>query len=205
MAWKPPYAITADLAGWLRIDDDPSLAMPIEAASRAVDRECGRQFGSATQTREYEATWHRDRWHIVIDDLQTATTVETIHEDGTVIQTITDYVLTPRNAAPDGRPYTGLEMRSFSGGSWWPYGWHCEYPMKRLVRVTGEFGWAAIPDAIKQATLIQAGRFLERRTSTLPLQSQQVDDIRYQWGSGRELDPDIAASVGPYVRRWGAV
>lgn len=205
MAWAPSYATTAELAAWLNIADDPSLAMPLETASRAVDRETGRQFGSATQTREYEARWHRDRWYLDVDDLIEPTTVETIREGGTVIQEITDYVLTPRNAVPNGKPYRGIEMRSFSGSSWWPYGWHCEYPAKRLVRVTGEFGWESVPDAIVQATLIQAGRFLQRRTSPLPLQVQQIDDIRYQWGSSRELDPDIAASVGPYVRRWGAV
>ncbi|SHU12679.1 Uncharacterised protein [Mycobacteroides abscessus subsp. abscessus] len=208
MAWQPAYAETSDLAGWLGVSDDPGLALPIEAASRAIDKATGRQFGlTDSQTREYTPRWDRGRTVVDTDDMAAVPTlVETLASDGTVVDTVTNFVVTPRNAERNGKPYTAIEYGGMGGDWWYGYGYgNCyPHPSVRTVRVTAEFGWGAIPNAIVQATLIQAGRFLQRRTSPMPLQMQQIDDIRYQWGAG-ELDADIAASLGPYVRHWGAV
>ena len=50
MAWQPDYVTTDELKTHLRIDladttDDDAIGIAITAASRAIDRSCGRQFG----------------------------------------------------------------------------------------------------------------------------------------------------------------
>ncbi len=209
MTWAPPYAATTDLAAWLGVPDDPEFAGPIEAASRAVDQTTGRQFGlTASQSREYTPRWHGGRAYVDTDDMAgVPTLVETVSSDGTVIDTIANFVVTPRNAVQDGHPYTGIEYGGFGGNSW--YGGYCyPHPSPRLVRVTAEFGWPAIPDPIKLATLMQAARYNERREYVGgPLTKQKVDDLEYGWAAGgsRELDPDVAAIVAPFRKVWAAV
>ena len=209
--WAPSYAATTDLAGWLGVVIDPEFAGPIEAASRAIDQATGRQFGlTASQTREYEPDWHHGRAYVKTHDMAAVPTlVETVSADGTVIDTITNFVVTPRNAVQDGQPYTGIEYGGFGGNSWYGgFGYCYPHPSTRLVRVTAEFGWAEIPDPIKLATLIQAARWNERREYVGgPLTKQKVDDLEYGWAAGgsRELDPDVAAIVAPFRRVWAAV
>jgi hypothetical protein len=207
VTWAPPYGTTSDLAGWLGITDDPGLALPIEAASRAIDQACGRQFGlTDSQSRTYQPKWHRDRWHVDIDDVMGAITVETVTHDGTVIDTITDYLLTPRNAVPNGKPYTGLEFHgNVSFGGWSGYAWGYTPHHHHAVKVTGQFGWLEIPEAIKLATQIQAGRLYERRdTPAGQLIRKDVDDTKLMWGAATELDADVLATVRPYIRHWAA-
>lgn len=211
MTWSPSYAATTDLADWLSIPDDAGLAGPIEAASRAIDQATGRQFGSATQTREFTPDYWQGRTYVKTTDLAAVPTlVETLDSNGTVIDTITSFVVTPRNAVPDGRPYEGIEYGGFGGYSWYGYGYgNCyPHPSPRLVRVTAEFGWPEIPDPIKLATLMQAARWNQRREYVEgPLTKQKVDDLEYGWAAtgSRELDADVAAIVAPFRRHWAAV
>lgn len=216
MTWAPPYASSTDLAGWLGVADDPEFAGSIEAASRAIDQATGRQFGSASQSREYMPDWKRGRAYVKTHDMAgVPTLVETLDSNGNVVDTITNFVVTPRNAVQDGQPYTGLEYGGFGGDwyggySWYGYGYgYCyPHPSPRLVRVTAEFGWAAIPDPIKLATLMQAARWNERREYVGgPLTAQKVDDLEYKWAAtgSRELDPDVAAIVAPFRKVWAAV
>lgn len=198
MSWAPPYTTTSDLAGYLGVNDSPGLALPIEAASRAIDQATGRQFGSATQTRTYRPRWARNCWYVNTDDIVTLSAVE--NHDGTEI---TDYVLTPRNAVPNGKPYTGIEFHSA------PFGWYAGYPVNHhhsVITLTGVFGWPEIPDAITLATQIQAARLYARRDSISgPLSSEKVDDVAYGYGSLTELDSDVLTVVAPYRRHWVAV
>jgi hypothetical protein len=73
----------------------------------------------------------------------------------------------------------------------------------RHVRVTGLFGWAAIPDAIKLATMIQASRLFARRHAPFGIlgSPETGGELRLL----ERLDADLMTSVRPYVRMWGAV
>ena len=185
------------------VGEDAELALAAEAASRAVDKATGRQFGlvAAPEVRYYTAEWDRiaGRWLVDVDDLQT--TVGVIVQldndnDGTPESTVTAYQLGPVNALPTGRPWTRIEF--LPGAAVKPNG------SRYGVHITARWGWTAVPDAIKLATLTQAARFYSRRESpTGPLTSKRVDDVAYQWGAA-DLDEDVATAVAPYRRLWVA-
>lgn len=69
------------------------------------------------------------------------------------------------------------------------------------VQVTARWGWSAVPETIKIATLIQAGRFWERRTNPGgALASERIDDIQRDWTTtaSQDLDSELSATVKPY-------
>jgi hypothetical protein len=198
VSWSPPYATPAELAGWLITADAVleavPLALAIESASRAIDKATGRQFGqvSAPEVRYY--TPQRDPrsrvWYASFDDVQTVTGLVIEVDDDEV----TEYQLTPRNSVAKGRPFTGIEYR------------HHHSPDSELT-VTARWGWDAVPDAVKAATLMQAGRIYDRRENPGgSLIGKVVDDVNYRWSSTAavELDADVLTSIAPFRRLWAA-
>jgi hypothetical protein len=67
----------------------------------------------------------------------------------------THFLLGPLNAAADGKPYEHIEVRGTSG-RYFPRG------VVAGVRVTGQFGWAAVPSQVTAATTILAAKLLLR-------------------------------------------
>jgi hypothetical protein len=143
--------------------DDTLLEMAIESASRMIDGHAGRYFySSGTATRIYAAD---DALICQIDDLAgTAITLVTDPDaDGTWADTwaLVDYQLEPVNGVVDGltTPYTRIratENYNFPTASG-----------EALVKVTGVFGWPAVPIAITQACVIQSSRIFKRLDSPL--------------------------------------
>lgn len=202
MAWKPDYATSAELKHYARIPDgdgedtvdDPELGLALTAASRAIDKACNRQFGKvdASTTRTYTARW-RDAWSrygVEVDDIYDNDVV-TLTSDGTAV---TDFNLEPRNSETDGRPYTELVFGTSISVS----------TTRNLIAVTStRFGWASVPAAIKNATLLQASRFVKRRDS--PFGIAGSPDMGNELRLLARLDPDVAVMVRPYYRWWGAI
>lgn len=176
MTWAPPYCTADELQSWLGRGDATELGLAIAAASRAIDRATGRQFGSATATRYYVP----DRGLIVIADTFDADLVVEFKGEPVEFEAL------PLNAPADGCPWTHLRVAA-----------------RGKVAVTGEFGWPAIPDAIRYACQVQAGKFYDRRQNISgPITSERIDDVAYSYGTAAELDADVAASISDYVRRW---
>lgn len=189
MAWQPDYATVDQLREYRRFtdsNDDDLLAIAVSAASRAIDRHAGRQFGSTdtAQARRYPPSWDRrlGMWVVDIDDLMDEDFTVTI--DG---QPQTDVTTIPLNAAVEGRPWTSLRLSSGTTS---------------VVTVTAVWGWNAVPDAVVQATLIQASRFFARRES--PYGVTGSPDMGGELRLLSRLDPDVVVSLAPYVRWWGA-
>jgi hypothetical protein len=139
---------------------DGQIPSTITAASRVVDRMCGtrRRFyadADATQVRYYTA---RFRDTLEIDDLITCTSVETDNNsDGTfeLLWTVnTDFFLEPFNGPADGWPYETITVAPRGR-----YTFPC-YP--RGVKITGKFGWSAVPAEVWSATMILSTRYLLR-------------------------------------------
>jgi len=65
-----------------------------------------------------------------------------------------------------------------------------------LVRVTGVWGWTAVPDTVRQACLIQCARIFKRKDS--PEGVSGFDQFGVIRVSGR-LDPDVAANLNHLV------
>lgn len=208
MSWAPDYVSIAELAAVTRIgdaNDDAVLALAAGTASRAIDDRCRRQFGLAVtaEARFYTPRWSRSRggWLVPIDDLMTTTGLVVAvdqGDDGTYETTVTGYRMRPYNAAATGRPWTELLIPD-TALTTLPQCW----PAPGAVRVTARWGWSGIPDAIRQACLLQASRLLSRRDSPFGVAGSPEAGSELRLLSS--LDPDVRTSVEPYRRRtWAA-
>lgn len=207
MALYPDYTNLATLKAHLRVgdtNDDTAMTLAITAASRAIDYECNRQFGSAYGSRvfTYDPCMVLDgRPALPIFDLASADelVVATDQDDSgswsTPFINGTEYLLWPYNALADGRPWTHLLMTNRSNYSlpWTQTG----------IQITGTFGWVSVPAVVTQACLIQAARFFVRRDSAYGVAGspEQGNELRLL----AKLDPDVALLLTGVVRRWGAV
>ena len=129
---------------------DAQILIDLKAVSRYLEGKLGRFFNvdAADVARIYVP--ENNLVSIRIDDLSADPTSIEIDEDddGTYAATLaaTDYELLPHNAdkGPEPWPYTRIGMT--------PWGdYSCFYKGIR-VKVTGKFGWPAVPTAIQQAT-----------------------------------------------------
>lgn len=173
---------------------DPTFRRAVMAASRAIDGLCDRRFWKDTDANQVRYYTPSSSGLVVIDDLTTMTSLQVDQGgDGTFEETWTadtEYVLEPLNAAADSRPYTRVEAHP-AGAKWFP-----GYP--RSVKVTGRFGWPAVPAEVVQATSILA-HLLSRRERDAPFGI---------WTGGIEgaamriarADPNVMMLVQPFVR-----
>lgn len=204
MAWEPDYITTVEFKNYVKIEqldtgDDTFIGLDITAASRAVDKFCSwrpngmgsrRQFGKVdtTETRYYTPRWdiRQARWVIEIDDVASATGMVValdLDNDDVFETTITNYVLRPRDALANKRPFTQIAVGIDSANQ--PVSW----PDSARVS-TDQWGWSTVPDVVKRATFLQAHRFNKRRSAPFGVKgspqrqtSQTVLD---------ELDSDVA-------------
>jgi hypothetical protein len=190
------YCTLAEVKAALRIPnadtvDDALLETAVESASRLVDGYANRNFyssGSATRFFTPE-----DRIVCEIDDLISLTSlVVSADLDGVFDQTwnSTDYQLEPLNGRADG--LTGWPATRIRAVGDYVFGTNIG---EASVRVTGTWGWSAVPSAIKQATVIQSSRIFKRLDS--PLGVLSAPDLGYI-RVGTRLDPDVQQLVEPY-------
>jgi hypothetical protein len=192
-------------------EDDVTMFLAIAAASAAVRNSCNRTFevtlGSAEDryftsyhSREFSAlnwvfdpfksTWQTHQPKVFVDDIADLTGL-------TVTNRINGAVITidrgwPWNAPKQDRPYIALEF---------PVGTILPFEEGALV-VNAKWGWAAVPQPIVNATLLQASRFYKRRDAPFGIAGSDA------MGNSMRLirtDPDVAVMVSAYSRIWGAV
>jgi hypothetical protein len=196
MAITNGYATLAQVKSALRIQDsidDSILEMAVESASRAIDGHAARYFySSGTATRLYAAD---DSFIVQTDDISgTAITLQTSAAGDGVFDTTwspIDYQLEPLNGNVDGLAVPFTRIRAVEN-----YLFPVEVE-QALVKVTAVFGWASVPIAITQATIIQASRIYKRLES--PLGVAGFGDLG-AISVTRDLDPDVAQLVAPYRR-----
>jgi hypothetical protein len=199
MAITNGYATLTDVKNALRITDamdDSLLETAIESASRMIDGFTARTFYNAgTAVRDFAAT---DSINLIIDDAISVSEVKATDEKGGsyTIFAPDDYQLEPVNSRSDGLyfPFTGIRAVN-------TYAWPV-VDEQALVRVTGVWGWAQIPTAIKQATIIQSSRLFKRLDSPLGVLGMgDMGQIRVS----RYLDPDVEQLAMPYriMRNFG--
>lgn len=193
MAITNGYATLAEVKAALRINDtvdDALLEMAIESASRLIDGYTSRSFYNAgTATRSFVAqtdyvTPLDDA--ISISEIKTSSKVDGIYD---ITWAETDYQTEPLNGRIDGLSWPINAIRAID---------RYLFPIvggEATVKVTGVWGWSAVPIAVKQATIIQASRIFKRLDSPLGvLSSPDLGFIRV----GSRLDPDVAQLVDPY-------
>ena len=199
MAITNGYATLAEVKASLRITDnldDALLETAIESASRMIDGYTARTFSNAgTATRNFAAT---DALNLIIDDAISVSEVSSTDEVGDtyVVWDANDFQLEPLNSRSDGlyMPYTGIRA---VGDYTWPV-----VDQQALCRITGVWGWASVPIAIKQATVIQSSRLFKRLDSPLGIAGfGDMGAIRVN----RYLDSDVEQLAMPFriMRNFG--
>jgi hypothetical protein len=194
MAWAPDYVTTDELREYIAGDnddpvDDVYLALGKSAASRAIDHACNRQFGNVpAELRIYEARpdYTTGYWCVDVDDFQSAAGL-VVTVDGTAI---TAFDKAPLNAAPMGRPWTRIEFTADSEA----------YPTlpPHRVDVVAPWGWAAVHDTIKQATLLQGSRFATRRQAPFGVAGSPESGSEMRLLS--KVDADVAVMIRDFRR-----
>ena len=208
MAITNGYATLDQVKSALKIIDnidDTLLELAVEAASREIDAYCGRVFyDMGSGSRFYAAS---DPYFCPIDDCQSVTQIatavtsngnyDTVWANPSTGQNNGDYQVEPLNAAypTDGiiAPITGVRAL-----------WRYLFPTiggNALVKVTGTWGWASTPTAVKQATVILASRIFKRNDS--PMGVAGFGDMGVMRIS--RTDPDVAALVDTYRKVNGMV
>lgn len=193
MAITNGYCTLAEVKAALRITDtidDSLLEMSVESASRLIDGYANRSFYSAGSASRYFVA--DNDFLTYIDDAVTITEIATDSSaDGTydIIWQASDYQLEPLNGRVDGLPAPYNAIRAI-GDYTFPI-WGGE----GLVKVTGTWGFSAVPVTVKQAAIIQASRIFKRLDSPLGVLSSP--DLGYIRVSSR-LDPDVAMLIDPY-------
>lgn len=147
-----PYANITDYhAAVIKSDasHDLDIDADLNAVSRYIDSKVGRFFGQVTvpEARTYEGSGIRRLW---TDDIVSLTKVaidENLNGQFDTVLAPTDYQLIPLNApmGPESNPYTGLQL------VWW--GSRFIFPPISQVRVTGIFGWPAVPVPVKRGCI----------------------------------------------------
>lgn len=200
MAITNGYATRDEIKDWIgvKVDDfDLKLDNVVTSVSRWIDQRCQRHFWQATaQARPFDTC----DAHVLdlgyFNDVTTITEVATDeNRDGTYenVWSASDYQRAPVDAltgAPEPRPYRKLRAL---GGRTWPQ--RVCTDRLGLIRVTGTWGWPAVPAAVNQACLIQGHRIFNRPNS--PAGMIGFADFGVVRMQGR-LDPDVAAMVDPY-------
>jgi len=170
---------------------DADLEKVIQAASRKIDKYCGQSFYSDTgdSIKYYTAP---TQYRVYVDPIQTITSLLTDDDgDQTYENTwaTTDYYLLPANS-PMGWPYTYIEVT--------PQG-NYSFPrdLRNGVKITGLFGWSAVPDEVREACFLTANRYWMRRTAPFGVAGAN------EFGAPvimTKLDPDVIEQLSPFVR-----
>lgn len=171
-----------------------ALTAACGAASRMIEQFCGRVFWDSDAATARTFSTH-DWCTLVTPDFGTVDglVVQTDEDDDGTFETTWaagDYQLEPAdgvfNGAP-GWPYwrlRAIESRTFPTGQ------------RRQIQVTAQWGWAAVPDTITQATLIQAHRLYKRAESPEGVAGfGEFGAVRLQ-----RLDHDVQALLAGYRR-----
>ena len=202
MALGDSYATLAELRSRVGITDatntteDAKLTAALAAASRGIEKTCGRQFNlaaSATARIFYPTSEIRTR----VDDIASITNLAIATDagnDGTYETTwaSTDYQLEPLNGVVDGEtgwPYYYIRA---VGGMWWP----CVPVTNRApLQVTAIWGWAAVPSPVKEGCLILAEEIYSLKNTPFGVGGYG------QFGIVRaRTNPMVWARISPYVR-----
>ncbi len=133
--------------------------MAVQAATSWVNGHCGRHFNQVTETRTFMP---RDVYELVIDDIVSVTSFTLDYNgagvyDTSWVQDVNYQLVRGMDefnmlASGEPRPYTRARVTNVAGaGNWFPF----IYPFSRLdrVKITGAWGWPAVPAAVRNASL----------------------------------------------------
>lgn len=179
------------------VDDQERLIVSLNAASRQVDQHCGRRFwqDATVKVRTYHA---EDSLTCVVDDISTTTGLIVKTDEaqtgafGTTLTITTNFVLEPLNAAAETpvRPYEEISIVDTLGG-------YFPTSSRPGVQVTAKFGWPAVPDDVKLATIVQAQMLYKAGDAALGVLQGGIDGNSFRVG---RIHPTVVGLLEDYVR-----
>lgn len=173
MAINDPLATFAEYQARTGVPDNSDQTV-IEAhiltASGLMQRFTGRSFNATTGVRYYDGN---GRAELYVADFTAITEIALDTDGDGVHETVlgATWIGRPYEAADLSEPYTSVELMPYSGAeaTVFPAGSH-------NVKITGTHGWAAVPGAIRDATVIIARQLRELAESGLTLTVQASDE-----------------------------
>jgi len=201
MAITNGYCSLADVKAAARITDtidDTLLELSIESASREIDSYTERVFYSTGGTPVARVYIPQDIYLVETDDIISVTTVKSDSAgDGTfdITWAATDFQLEPLNGRAGGIDTPATRIRAIGDYLWPVYEPRNVNSNQASVQVTGVFGFATVPTAVRQACILSALRQYKRYESpTGVLGFSDIGAVRV----GTKLDPDVERMIQPY-------
>lgn len=172
--------------------EDAEILVDLQAVSRYLDRELGRHFTKDVGdiARDFRSSINTNI--LLIDDLSAAPTSVLVDDadSGTpaLVYAVTDYQLQPVNAptGPEPAPYTRIAVPSWSAQSHWIG--------NRTVRITGRWGWPAVPKAIERGTI--------HLTAILRLETPRAQATISELGQVVQSSPQARGIVNQLVQQY---
>ena len=201
MAITQGYCSLEDVKAAARITDsidDSLLELSIESASREIDSYTERVFYSTGGTPVARVYIPQDIYLVETDDIISVTSIKSDSAgDGTfdVTWTVSDFQLEPLNGRAGGIDTPATRIRAIGDYLWPVYEPRNVNSNQASVQVTGVFGFATVPTAVQQATILSALRQYKRYESpTGVLGFSDIGAVRV----GTKLDPDVERMIQPY-------
>lgn len=185
MAIGDPYATLDDLKAYLGMQEDTrfeaSQTQALASVSGEIELYCNRQFNktSVATAREFPIFY---AGYVNLDDFWNTT--DLVIDSGPPYAGNygpTDFDLYPLNGVVDGQPgwpYNKIKLL--------PTGSPISLVPGKRLRVTAQWGWSAVPAAIKQACLIMAAATFQSKDAPFGVIGSD------QWGSIRVRDNQMA-------------
>ncbi len=204
MAITNGYCTLAELKTYLGLSgsgQDDNLESAVDSASREIDAICGRFFFQTSSDTKYFTPINP--LYLDVPDISSpsglAVLIDT-SDDGTHDTTLTidtDFYTKPLDAGNEvaGLQYqpitqiTILDTRSSE---------RFDSTIVKQVKITAQWGWSAVPHAVKQATLLQATRLFKRKDSPFSTYGNP------ETGTGElfnKFDPDAMKLIKGYIKR----
>jgi len=200
------YVSTADVKNYIGLTgsgQDTNIANSILAASRQIDRICRRRFwqDSSVQVKTFTPI---SNIYLEVPDISTTTglivKLDTT-DNGTYDKTLTintDFIVMPTNpkllgtSAGQHEPYTEIRILNTRSSE------RFDPSIINNVQITAKYGFAVIPEAIEQATRIQALRLFKRKDTPFNVfGNEQTGTVELF----NKFDPDAMALLKDYRKQ----
>jgi hypothetical protein len=197
------YVDKDDLKGMIGLTgsgQDNNIDNAINASSRLIDQITGRHFYKSESVQVKHFTPNNEYILDVPDIANTTGLIVQLDttDDGSHDKTITldtDFYLKALNVTDmEGDyniPYQSLVILDRRSSE------RFDPDIVKQVKITAIWGWENIPDAIKQATLLQASRLWKRKDSPFSTYgSSETGEMELF----QKMDPDAKTLVRPYIK-----
>ena len=200
------YISAADLKSYIGLTgsgQDTNISNAITAASRQIDRICNRRFwqDSSVQVKTFTPI---SNIFLEVPDISTTTglivKLDTT-DDGSYDKTLTintDFIVMPTNpillgtGSGEHKPFTEIRILNTRSSE------RFDPSIINNVQITAKYGFAIVPEAIEQATRIQALRLFKRKDTPYNVFGNDETGTIELFN---KFDPDAMALLKDYRRQ----